>query len=81
MKKPVSVIAHLTALLWLTACGMVRSEPTHAVLPDVKNYTQEQMNSAAIEIERGSCPVIGDLFMSDYKIMRDQTRAANQFLR
>jgi hypothetical protein len=40
----------------------------------VVEYTQEQQDIAADEIESRSCPMIGEVFMPDYSVLRDQAR-------
>jgi len=43
-------------------------------LVTVVEYTKEQQGKAADEIESGSCPIMGGVFMPDYSVLRDQAR-------
>jgi hypothetical protein len=58
-------------MLLLTACQSLTSN----TLPDVKEYTKAQQKQAIKEINSNSCPMIGDVFMGDYYIMRQQIRS------
>lgn len=40
----------------------------------VVEYSQEQQNKVADEIETNACPVMGNVFMPDYSVLRDQAR-------
>jgi len=40
----------------------------------VVEYTKQQQNQAADEIESNSCPMLGNVFMPDYGVLRDQAR-------
>lgn len=40
----------------------------------VVEYTKEQQEQAADEIESNKCPVMGGTFMPDYSVLRDQAR-------
>jgi hypothetical protein len=64
-------IIGLMALVLLSGCAQEVSRAK----PDIVNYTQKVMDKAADEIDGGSCPVLGDTFMPDYQVMRDQVRA------
>lgn len=57
------------SLSLLTACAKGRSR----ALPDVVEYDKELQNKAADELEKYDIPTLSG-FMSDYKVMRDQTR-------
>lgn len=47
-------------------------------LPAVKNFTPEQLDAGASEIEGGQCPTLGGVFMPEFKNMRDQTRVIRE---
>ena len=57
----------------LNACAQERFD---YLTVDIVNYDKVTMDKAASEIEGGSCPVLSDVFMPDYSVMRDQARAA-----
>ena len=40
---------------------------------DVKEYTKEQLNKAADEMESKACPML-NTFMGDYSILMEQSR-------
>lgn len=75
----------LTVMLLLSACGTEPSKEIRTsqklILPDVPQYTKEIQSKAAAEIEGGSCPILGDVLMPDYSVMRDQTRYAKESLK
>ena len=60
-------------MVLLTACETVTFSP--AAIPDVVEYSPKVQEAAADEIERNDVPVLTE-FMKDYKVMRDQARAA-----
>lgn len=64
-------ITGLIALAFLVGCA---AEPSRA-LPDLVIYSQSIMDKAADEIDGGTCPVLIDVMMPDYLVMRDQVRA------
>lgn len=64
----------------LTSCSTARFKPSKRVLPDVVEYSKEVQKQAYNEALGGSCPVLGKVFMPDYGVMRDQTRAAAKLL-
>jgi hypothetical protein len=47
----------------------------------VPEYTKVMQAKAADEMESGHCQTLSDVFMPDYKVMRDQTRAAKKILK
>ena len=55
----------------LTGCETARSSGGGFT---VVEYTEEQQNKAADEIESNSCPMLGSIFMPDYSVLRDQAR-------
>jgi len=61
----------------LTACAPVLSDSTaeinRANYPIVKQYDDKTLDSAAAELDGGSCPVLADMVV-DYGQMRDETR-------
>lgn len=61
----------LLAILLLGGCGVARSSGGGFT---VVEYTVEQQNRAADEIEGGTCPMVGNIFMPDYSVLRDQAR-------
>lgn len=65
-------------MLSLTACTPARSNSA-LILPDVKTYTKAVQQQAAAEMASQACPVLNG-FMVDYKISRDQTRAAKKIM-
>lgn len=75
-----SGIIALTALALLTACADQAVSNVPPPLPDVVAYSRDIELKAAAEIEGGSCPVLGDVFMPDYLVMRWQTRCAADML-
>ena len=73
-------------LLCMTACnGTASSKRTEElVLPDVKTYSGAEQDALDAELfpKTGPtyCPVSKE-FMKDYKVMRDETRAAQNKLK
>jgi uncharacterized protein YceK len=63
-------ITALTSLLLLSGCATGLSSSS----PDVVVYTRAIQAKAADEVEAGTCPVIADVMMPDYLVMRDQAR-------
>jgi len=57
-------------LVLLSACGT----EVFRIAPDVISYDKETLNKAADEMEGGSCPVLSNVMMPDYQVMRDQSR-------
>lgn len=77
----------ITALLMtlpLTACLGDRSKaqppPVVSILPDVVAYQDAELDAGAREIRSGACPALSKVFMPDYLVMRDQTRASRDIL-
>lgn len=66
-----SGIIALTSLALLSGCAKAHSR----ALPDVMEYPKSVQKAAADEIEGAQCPTIGEKFIPDYLVMRDQTRA------
>ena len=69
--------------LILTSCGEATFDTSQSqglVLPGVVQYSRETQIKAAQEAITGSCPVHVD-FGKDYKVMRDQVRLAEEFLK
>ena len=69
----------------LTACGTISFDITSKTqglvvdgCPRIKNYTPEQNNLAADELERLGIGAILKTYMSDYKGLRDQVRACRE---
>lgn len=67
----------LMTLLSTTACTQVVSEYDSLVAPDVVEYTLEQQKQALNELQTNDVPMLHE-FMKDYKVMRDQSRAAKK---
>lgn len=65
-----SAIAALMTVLLLASCAPVSSK----ALPDVVEYSKKTQKQAAIELETCGPPTVMGM-MTDYKVMRDQTRA------
>ena len=63
------LISVLIPLLLLTGCVTARSSGGGFT---VVKYTKDQQGKVANEIESGTCPVMGDVFMPDYSVLRDQ---------
>lgn len=61
----------LIAAALLSACAAGPSEPAGLSVID---YSRAVQSRAADEIEGGRCPVLGDVFMPDYSVLRDQAR-------
>lgn len=59
------------AALLLSGCGMHHFD---TVRPDVVVYDQITLSKAADEIDGGKCPILGDVMLPDYEVMRDQSR-------
>ena len=66
-------ITALIPLVLLTGCA--RENFSELYLPDVVEYTREQQNKEASEIESNDIPMIIEM-LKDYGVMREQTRAA-----
>ena len=65
----------MTALL-LTGCGKARFDDTAKLaLPHVVEYSRDQQEKAADEIEACAIPTVMEM-LKDYAVMRDQTRRA-----
>lgn len=70
-----TAITALAAMLLLTSCNGVSSNVGRPLTaPDVVEYSLETQRSAANEIRSGACPVLGDIFIPDYHVMRNQSR-------
>lgn len=67
----------LLAPLSLAACATTASR-TPPLTPAVKVYPKEVLLAGAAEIEGGQCTTLGNVFMPDYQVMRDQTRAIKE---
>lgn len=78
-----SAIVALTALALLTACIAAPSKPHHLVLPDVPAYSKATQKKAAAEMTQACdmMPTVCDVLLPDYKVMREQTRAAKKILK
>lgn len=63
-------IIALTALVLSSACAKAPSDAGLSVI----QYSRVLQSKAADEIEGGQCPVMGDVFMPDYGVLRDQAR-------
>lgn len=65
------------ALISLPSCtkGVSNEDTKRLILPSVIQYTPSQQTQLAEELESGSCPVSKE-FITDYYIMRSQTREA-----
>lgn len=78
-------IIALIALVLPSACteapSKVAATSKRLILPDVVEYPKEVQRKAADEMIGGRCPVISDVFMPDYGVMRDQTRVAKKELK
>ena len=79
-------IAALMTMLCVTACGprLSSSAPSiELVLPEIVEYSPAQQNAMADELfpktGETACPVTKEA-MKDYKVMRDETRAAKNSL-
>ncbi|RCW79217.1 hypothetical protein DFP89_12836 [Paracoccus lutimaris] len=66
--------ALLIAILWLTGCAMAGSE-TRAPCPPVVDYTSAEQAGAADEVEALPEGAVLVRMLSDYAVLRDQTRA------
>lgn len=63
----------LPVTLLLSACGTDHLIPVFDDSgPDVIIYTDQIMTAAADEMESGVCPVLSEVMMPDYTVMRDQ---------
>jgi hypothetical protein len=82
MRKIEFAIIALTVMVLLAACDPAPSNPSTALIADVPEYTAEQQKRAAEEMETHCdlLPMVCDTFMPDYKVMRDQARAAKKVL-
>ena len=54
----------------LIGCAEVRSK----ALPDLYNYSASIQEKVADEMASRSCPVMSDVMMPDYLVVRDQIR-------
>lgn len=59
-------------LALLSGCETIPSD-LFGTTPAVKEYTPEQQEQAAREIEGGTCPTL-NMFTTDYGVMRDEAR-------
>lgn len=66
-------VAPLIATLWLAACGMAGFEG-QAPCPPVVEYSPAEQTRAAAEIETLSEGTVLVGMLSDYAVLRDQTR-------
>lgn len=66
--------APLIAMLWLVGCATVGSE-IRAPCPPVVDYAPTDKASAAAEIETLSETYLVVRMLSDYAVLREQTRA------
>jgi hypothetical protein len=72
-------MALVLAATLLTACASTPSKQAGPACPSLPEYTPEQQDQAADELERmppGS--IIADLFIPDYGRMRDGVRACQK---
>nr|WP_074818999.1 hypothetical protein [Pseudorhodobacter antarcticus] len=65
--------ALLIAMLWLSGCAMVSSDPSTACPPTVEYSTSDQTR-AAMEVEALPEGAIVVRMLSDYAVLRDQAR-------
>lgn len=63
-------------MLWLSACAMVGSE-TRAPCPPVIEYTAADQARAADEVKALPEGAVIVRMLSDYAVLRDQTRACH----
>ena len=68
--------APLIAMLWLTACAMAGSE-SKAPCPPIVDYTMADQARAADEVEALLEGAVIVRMLSDYAVLRDQTRACH----
>lgn len=68
----------LLGTLLLTACSTAPSKALDGPVPDVKVYSREVLTAGAAEIRGGQCPVLSNVFMPGFKVMRDQSRALSE---
>jgi uncharacterized protein YceK len=68
MKLPLSV---LISLVLLSGCGTEVSSSSGLT---VIEYSKPLQTKAANEIEGGQCRTLGEVFMPDYSVLRDQAR-------
>lgn len=69
----------LTLVLPLGGCLTgVSSSPQH--LPDLRLYAPAVRVKAHAEMLSGKCDTLASPYMTDYSVMRDQTRAAKKIL-
>ena len=61
------------AALFLSACATGGSEP--APFPPLKEYSQEEQNQAADELDSLPAGSILPMFIADYGVLRAQVRA------
>jgi len=78
-----SATVALIALALLTACSGAPSKPHHLMLPDVPAYSKAVQKQAAAEMTRAcdQMPTVCDVLLPDYKVMREQARAAKKLLK
>ena len=69
MMKFVLIVLTMTASL--SGCAKA---PIN-IVPAIPDYTKEQQNQAADEVEAKSCPMLTN-FAIDYLVVRDQIRTA-----
>jgi hypothetical protein len=67
-------VALLTVMLWLTGCAMEGSE-TNAPCPPAVEYSSADQARAADEVEALPEGAVIVRMLSDYAVLRDQTRA------
>jgi hypothetical protein len=60
-------------MLWLTGCGMGGSD-TSTVCPPIVEYSTSDQTRAAIELEALPDGAMVVRMLSDYAVLRDQTR-------
>jgi hypothetical protein len=66
--------ALLIAMLWLTGCATVGSDRSGHVCPPVVEYTTADQGRAAAEVEMLPEAAMVVRMLSDYAVLRDQTR-------
>lgn len=62
-----------SALIVLTLLSGCTKAPSNDGLTVIE-YSKPLQKKAAKEIEGGQCPTIGDIFIPDYSVLRDQAR-------
>ena len=74
-KATLFALAPLMVLLSACSRGISNENTERLILPTIVEYSGEEQESLARELQSGACP-ISKKFIIDYGIMRDQTREA-----